>query len=40
MGNILYSASEILFKDANVLIHWDLVFSQAGNILLALLYFG
>ena len=40
MGNILYSASEILFKDANVLIQFrDWFFSQAGNILLALIIF-
>ena len=41
MGNILYSASEILFKDANVLIHIrDWFLSQASNILLALIIFG
>ena len=35
-----YSASEILFKDANVLIQFrDWFFSQAGNILLALIIF-
>ena len=40
MGNIFYSASEILFKDANVLIQFrDWFFSQAGNILLALIIF-
>lgn len=40
MDNIFYTASEILFKDANVLIHIrDWFFSQAGNILLALIMF-
>ena len=40
MGDVFYSASEILFKDANVLIHIrDWFFSQAGNILLAIITF-
>ena len=40
MGDVFYAASEILFKDANVLVHIrDWFFSQAGNILLALIIF-
>ena len=38
--DLLTSASELLFKDANVLIHIrDWFFSQAGNILLAIITF-
>ena len=40
MSNFLNMASEILFKDANILIQFrDWFFSQAGNILLALIIF-
>ena len=40
MGDVFYAASEILFEDANVLVHIrDWFFSQAGNILLALIIF-
>ena len=40
MSDLLNRASELLFKDANVLIQFrDWFFSQAGNILLALIIF-
>ena len=40
MGNILSTISELLFKDANVLVQLrDWFFAQAGNILLALIIF-
>ena len=39
MGNIFYSASEILFKDANVLIQFrDWFFSQSGQYIISSYY--